>query len=77
VTYNLLIVIVQVTMLVCLMSVLFRDESVTVSIKNNNSFQVFVARFGCTVALHLQCGPEFTKSMKLMKYVNNNPDSFR
>jgi len=64
-------------MLYCLIDVLLRDEAVTPSIENNRGFEVFIARFGCTVALHLQCAPEFQKSLRLMKFVNNNPHKFR
>lgn len=61
-------------MLGCLVDVLSRDEAVAMKMSNNNSFEVFIARFGCTTALHLQCAPEFAKALKLMKFVNNNPD---
>lgn len=76
-TFNILIVIVQCTMLWCIANVLQRAEAVTISLENNKNFEVFIARFGCAVALNLKCIPEFAKSLKLMKFVNNNPDEFR
>jgi len=35
-----------------------------------------IARFGCSIALHLIFIPEYAKGLKLINFCNNNPELF-
>ena len=43
---------------------------------DDQTFQLFLAKFLTTCALHLNIYPEFSSGMGIMKYVNNHPHLF-
>ena len=73
--FSLVIFLVQITMMVCMV---FENISQGLSpgFDTNNKFPVLIARFACSVALHLKFIPDFAKGMKLINFVNNNPELF-
>lgn len=44
--------------------------------KDDQTFQLFLAKFMTTTALHINIYPEFASGMQIMKYVNNHPFNF-
>lgn len=64
---------IQVALMIAMVTA---DETYEISVASNSQFLVFMTRFGCINALHLQLVPEFAKAMRLMNFVNNNPEEF-
>lgn len=54
----------------------YHDPIMRPGFDTNANFSIVIARFGCCIALHLKCIPDYTKGMKLMNFANNNPDDF-
>lgn len=67
------IFVIQVALMIAMVTA---DET-DVSTQSNSQFLVFMTRFACINALHLQLVPEFAKSQRLMNFANNNPEEFR
>jgi hypothetical protein len=43
---------------------------------HGESFNLFIVKFPCCIALHFVLCPEVAKGMELMKFANNHPDYF-
>jgi len=70
---------IQVVMLTCTFSNLYKDENgdgEADSSKFYLNFEVLVVKFPCAVALHLYLYPEVMNGMNIMKFTNNQSDLF-
>ena len=52
------------------------DTGQLIKLEYNKNFEVYVARFCSTIALHLMLVPDISRGVKLMSFVNSNYSEF-
>lgn len=67
---------VVISMLVCMNYAIITNENGDYTPSLSHSFAVFYIKFPCAIALHFYLYPEVAKGMNLMKFANNQVDSF-
>ena len=72
---TMLILIVTTSMLWCMIFEIFRDGS-EFDTHMTHSFALFFVKYPCALALHIILYPEVSRGMMIMKYANNQPESF-
>ena len=67
---------VQFGMITCMVSEIVTPPILLPDFGSQIPFSVVLCRFACATTLHLKLVPNFVKGMKLIHFVNNNPELF-
>ena len=72
----LMVIVLEMTMLYCIFFAIARNENGEYPVGQAHSFELFMIKIPCVIALHLHLSPEVENGMVIMKFANQQCHKF-